>query len=176
MAGMKKKLGKIKKSTGSSSKKPLKSSEKARSSTSEKTRPKSTRNADSVLPGSPKDGDSSSSSTKTLRRKTTSTLSTPKSLIEAISNILKNRTTAQNSRHSSNLARAKNLVEGEFRRPGRPKKEVEKKEKLRSLRVSDEFIVLAKHLADLDGFDGRWQTWLKSLAEKRFSEVSKGIG
>jgi hypothetical protein len=65
------------------------------------------------------------------------------------------------------------MVAGEFRRPGRPKKEPEQKEKNRALRASDEFVAQARELAEHDGFKGQWQTWLKSLAKKRFEEVKK---
>ena len=65
------------------------------------------------------------------------------------------------------------MVAGGFRPPGRPKKEPEQKEKNRALRASDEFVAQARELAQHDGFAGKWQTWLKSLAKKRFEEVKK---
>ena len=101
-----------------------------------------------------------------------STSSTPKNLNEVISNILKTRTTAENSRHSSNLAKARELVAGELRRPGRPRKALLEKEKPRTIRASDNFISKAKELAQKEGYDGAWQTWLKDLAKKRFDEAS----
>ncbi len=97
-----------------------------------------------------------------------------KNLKEVISDILKTRTTKEKLRQSSNILRARAMVSGEFREPGRPKKEESKKEKIRSLRVSDEFVSLAKRFATLDGFDGKWQTWLKNLAKKRFQESVSG--
>ena len=65
------------------------------------------------------------------------------------------------------------MVSGTFRPPERPKKAPEKKEKTRAIRASDDFVAQARALAEHDGFAGRWQTWLKNLAEKRFEEFKK---
>lgn len=64
------------------------------------------------------------------------------------------------------------MVAGKLRRPGRPKKDLLEKEKPRTIRASDNFISKAKELAQKEGYDGAWQTWLKDLAKKRFDEAS----
>ena len=61
----------------------------------------------------------------------------PNSLKEAISNILETRTKEANLKHSLNLQRARNLVAGEKRSVGRPKKEPLEKEKPRTIRASN---------------------------------------
>lgn len=181
MAGTTTKRISTSKNTGSASKKQSKSSEKVRSSTLEKTRRKTTRNADSARQDLPRRSASSSSSTK-RRNKTGSktkstdssaTSSTPKTLKEVISGILAAQTPEQRLRHLSDIEKGRAMVAGGFRRPGRPKKEPEQKEKTRALRASDEFIAQARAVAEHDGFKGQWQTWLKSLAKKRFEELAK---
>jgi hypothetical protein len=175
MAGTKTKQSSTGKNTASASKKPSKSS------TSEKTGRKTTQNADSARLDSPEKRSSSSSSTKktsktgsrTKSTDSTDTSSTQKTLKEVMSDILAGQTPAQRLRHSSNIAKGRAMVAGGFRRPGRPKKEPEQKEKNRALRASDEFVAQARELAEHDGFAGKWQTWLKSLAKKRFEELKK---
>jgi hypothetical protein len=181
MAGTKTKQSSTGKNTASVSRKQSKSLAKARSSTSAKTPRKTTRNDGSARLDSPGTKSSSSSSTKkrnktglkTQNADSSGKSSTPKSLKEVISGILAAQTPEQRLRHLSNLKKGRAMVAGEFRRPGRPKKEPEQKEKNRALRASDEFVAQARELAEHDGFKGQWQTWLKSLAKKRFEEVKK---
>lgn len=181
MAGTKTKRSSTGKNTASASKKQSKSSEKARSSILAKTRRKTTRNEDSARRASPGRSDSSSSSTKkknkagsrTKSTASSTTSSTPKTLKEVISGILAAQTPEQKLRHLSDIEKGRAMVAGGFRRPGRPKKEPEQKEKTRALRASDEFIAKARAVAEHDGFKGQWQTWLKSLAKKRFEELAK---
>jgi hypothetical protein len=94
-------------------------------------------------------------------------------LKEVMSDILAAQTPEQNLRRLENLAKGRAMVAGGFRRPGRPKKEPEQKERTRALRASDDFIAQARAVAEHDGFNGQWQTWLKSLAKKRFEELAK---
>ena len=110
---------------------------------------------------------------KTPSAESTGKSSTPKNLKEVISGILAAQTPEQRLKHLENLAKGREMVSGQFRPPGRPKKEPEQKEKNRALRASDEFVAQARELAEHDGFAGKWQTWLKSLAKKRFEEVKK---
>ena len=174
MAGKTIKQQAITKNTKSASKKPLKSSQ-GRSFTLEKTKAKTTTKYASLRRGSLAKTVSSLSSSTVLKKKmevNSPKSSTPKISNEVISNILKTRTTAENSRHSLNLAKGRELVAGEFRRRGRPKKDLSEKEKPRTIRASDNFIRKAKELAEQEGYDGAWQTWLKDLANKRFSKFT----
>ena len=75
-----------------------------------------------------------------------------------------------------NAAKGREIVSGKFRRPGRPKKPIGEKEKPRTIRASDQFILQAKAIAEKQGFKGGakggWQTWLKSLALQQFEQHS----
>ena len=88
------------------------------------------------------------------------------------SSILTKRSNKEKLRHSSNISRTRTLVSGEKRQVGRPKKDLEEKEKVRTIRASDQFIALAKNCAKKDGYEGKWQTWLKAIATKHFHEQS----
>jgi hypothetical protein len=174
MVGTKTKKNQTLKSTKSASKKQSKSSKKAISSSLGKTSRKTIQKEDTAQQASRKKINSSTLSTKTGKKSKdlSHTSSTVKSLKEVISNILQTRTTRQKLKHSLNISKAREMVSGEFKKPGRPKKAAQEKEKPRTIRASDTFIILAKELASKEGFNGAWQTWLKHLAWQKFEELA----
>ena len=173
MAGTQKKKKRISKNMVSASAMQSKSLKTAALSTLTKTSPKTTRKKDIAALDSPKKKNSSSSSSKNLtkdKKINSHGSSMPNSLKETISNILETRTKEANLKHSLNLQRARNLVAGEKRSVGRPKKEPLEKEKPRTIRASDKFILLAKEFSKRAGYNGQWQTWLKALALRQFED------
>jgi hypothetical protein len=172
MAGTKTSRNKTKRSTRPASRKLSKSSKKVHSSTLVRTSPRRTQSAGTVQQDSPKKKSSSLSSSKKSKTQLENShkSSTPNTLKNLISNILETRTTKEKSRQSSNIARARSLVSGKKRKAGRPKKDINEKEKVHTIRASDNFIAQAKSCAKKEGYQGKWQTWLKAIAARHFEE------